>query len=844
MHEQSGQHSPDSGENDISTQTGFDGPSGPSDADDPGFILPFPEEERALSDDEMGQKIVADYTAAIARVTALYQNKVDSVGRTQPEYLEALITQYLEPLRIRATDIQGVRIRELLLTRVVAPMERSLRTSLGEYGPTSEETRLAMAELRDFVHRVLSIDLYYRTDPTQIDAVTGQPKVLSRAEVSDLKIELNRLTLRLFNLLHDSEDPRADSLNASIAQTELRIQKLLEPREVSTMSLKEVVDEVVGGVEGGDLANLDVFDWGFWKAAPESHNKDLFNRFQNIAYSALPEREADIDRVVQKIRAQLVTLDNKLIEEIGKATTDRPNLFKELNKRQVSRTELLSVTTQHPEWGGQVREMLRFIIEQGAKRPGEEGYINNLSYDTLSGESGRSNLGAELEKRFGHYHEYARFFASKLFTAFDMLTISLQELQKKTKTRGHNGFVDDKDRVLLQDPLAGYIHRSQRYGGNKKDWAGWWMIYLPPIPVNQTLGPQGNDEQGHRIDGAHTLREMQEMVLANQEVYFDTDAIRGKIPFRGFCESFFPDTYNLATLGPGEALRVWDTLVDGTGNVLLRYEVDTATGITRVTDDGGTLLGTISGEDLFDPAGVRLGGIKEKNVGVNLSGRLISVAESSSKMEDYLTAEGAWQELLEHMFQSIPPLTRAQIMEESKEGGKGGLLSEWLQAAGRAKMFPGSHLREGLAPMLTHFIFRLFTAYKGTTTDSRQELFHEVVEALRHSKQIGGLDAPYLRAQVDIVINNLRGPWHGMSYSLKPYNHYRENQLDEYVDKWWHHEKGSAPPHSKKWLIPTQLGFTSTEEHEYFEIKARRITPPLPINRNGSLLQEKEAAKA
>ncbi|MFH2118453.1 MAG: hypothetical protein ABII10_01820, partial [Candidatus Paceibacterota bacterium] len=155
--------------------------------------------------------------------------------------------------------------------------------------------------------------------------------------------------------------------------------------------------------------------------------------------------------------------DGKLFKT--KLDPDQITFLKKLNKKSDRFIERTIGTD------GEGRDIRRVEIET-LVGPIEEGevdltsrvrarHIRNMGYNDLAGESGVTNLANGLRKEFPQWHkkpgeegynpdqELVMWFVQELFVAFDLLTISLQEFQKNTRTRSHNGGIQDKDRIML-----------------------------------------------------------------------------------------------------------------------------------------------------------------------------------------------------------------------------------------------------------------------------------------------------------------------------------------------------------------------------------------------------------
>lgn len=731
---------------------------------------------------------------------------------------------------------------------------------------TSEIARLEQINFKEgfqdieaLINKILSIDPHTRDN-------------LSTKELTALRVDLENAVnaaqrLGLFD--QDSNDQHKKEIvtvqakiTSALNQIERYITASQEKKKPDEMTFEELAQEVIA-------RNIDPFDWAKWNVAPDEYNRQVRTAFMDKMFD---ESETDLARKLERLKykllVQLKTLDSKLGYQNRTASVDRSQLFGvkgELNNRLIKREDIIAAITHHPQYGREVRQILRFIIEKAAQREQiydqvtnkwikNPDYIPELAYGSLSSpERGRDLMDKHINTQFSAVDPEVRRLAGLLFTSFDMLTISLQELQKTTQTRGHNAGLEDKDIILLQDPLASFVHRAQRYGSNEKDWTGWWTLYLTKVHPNHTLGTQAGR------DGGRDIEELQETLKMYEEVFYDTDTFAHKIKPRGFCESLFPDAYNLLTLAPGETVMIGDTL----------YAYDAKT-------DSDQVLLTLKGDKIFNSKGTlvahknnshqfRLEGSSEWRRREDLkiptgypnptgSGEWALPFEDTvtrTNFDLYLTAQEGWEELLRFTFKAMGKLSFRQITEETKEEGSGGLLSDWLRKAGMAKMFPGNHLKESLTPMLTHFIYRIFSQFEATLIDDRVTLFRQVVKALQESKAPGaGLGGGYLTEAMNQVLRNLglKDPdkdfrtltKDDMAPSLRVrYSLYRQKQLDAYADRWFEEEN---PNQKKPFSIyaPDPLGNRSSAQEEYIQIRKGVISPPSPLTSTGSMLQPKE----
>lgn len=555
---------------------------------------------------------------------------------------------------------------------------------------------------------------------------------------------------------------------------------------VEQLTYKELIDE---------LWPLDFTELKYGRNMTEGREKQLviaFNQTRNPLTEPGSDREK-LDNLAYKYEYVLKCMDTALYDGTGSASGNRYELFYppdtcKLRVFGLKREELIMSATYHPEWGEETRRILRWLIEETARESQKIDGVT-LNYEALAGDKGRDNLDKVFEKFFPgttHKDKMAQSFAKKLFTSFDMLSIILQEKEHQTRTRVHNQGLNMPDPVSVQEPLASYIHAEGRYGGNEKDWRAWWLVYLPDLPHDPA---HPHDDPYGTGEHKEVIRHVQKLVKMHQRAFMPIEAFAGKIPLPGYCESFFPDTYDLVTLGALDAADPAD-----------RNERITILGRTHTKD----------------------GQVPTTRVDTELS-----------SFEKYRTAFDSWNELLKLTYQSLPANpTKAQIMEEVKPGGTGGLLRLWLGEAGKTKAFYPKHLRAGLAPMLTHYIYRLVVAYPGNIKE-KEELVHEIVEALKHTRKDGGLKAfPVEMAQ---VIKNLDDK----KITEDPRNT-RRRQIDEYLDEWYRFEtKGKNPPVN---IFGRALGINLThEEKHYLELKREKEEIPDPVQRNGTMIQEKDA---
>lgn len=229
--------------------------------------------------------------------------------------------------------------------------------------------------------------------------------------------------------------------------------------------------------------------------------------------------------------------------------------------------------------------------------------------------------------------------------------------------------------------------------------------------------------------------------------------------------------------------------------------------------------------------------------------------QKQASFANYYTAQAGWQEFLEKVYQELPLVTYEQIAEQSKPGAKGGFFQEIISTnLGKAKMFDGPHMREAMPLLLTYLIYRVFTSYKGTSPEARAELFRNVVGTLKKSRDGGGL-ADY-EDEVNQVLRSISRPGCGMKYDandkivddwvigpyLLPQSYgYRFDQRYEYLRHLWHEEHPDRP-------FPIILSTTESTKFEiqsdpdaqkYVDMLNKKARLKTPFVRGGKMIQVK-----
>jgi len=737
--------------------------------------------------------------------------------------------------------------------------------------------------------------------------------------------QANLVLKKYSNEVDENIQKAQDTLEEKIAE----LTDVIE-RQPSRLPPKAIVDLVL-------KKGLDPFTWGSRRTGEiEPATAALLLAATGLVTREFSVREDELDRVHQATRLQLATLVGKTAFQDFKASASRKDLYEEIGIRLFTRESLLAGSTYHPTYGPEIETILDYLVDQGAKRKNDSGYLPALSYESLSGEKGTKELYPLLNKIFGEagkgFHAEAIAMAASIFTGFDFLLIILRERQKMTQTQAHNAGAEDIDHNLIQDPTSTSIHRAFRYGGNSEDWSLWWLFYLEPLDgddaFKEDLGILEADPLKWSLDynepsnpwtllwrkrglgkDAANLREIwqiQRLMRLHQNASFDIllSGVGGSVKIPDRLKSFFPDVRGYFKLSAGEAFWRVDELIDYKRRVILRKRTipdeaishQDGSPIDTLTLPAGKKVATVFATEnniflayedkgiLYDKTGAMLGPVDKVKI-FSDKGEDVRLAQSgdspdSSKdqflyemggpnmvraIDQYPVAEGGMMKLLEFAFKELGgPLFVGEVV--AKVGGtdkKGGLIHQWLAAAGSAKMFPGDHLDLLLEPLLKHFIIRIFQRIPSTMAlEARRKIFEEVIEALESSikssttEGSGGGLAGYTH-QIERVIAVLRekdsarmNRNSGMANWMFPGADYRKEERGVYLKAFYQARvlpRGDDKVPGTSWLaafIPDGWLGTRNDATEYRAIVSGQAELPLPVHRDGNMYNPKEGAEA
>lgn len=198
--------------------------------------------------------------------------------------------------------------------------------------------------------------------------------------------------------------------------------------------------------------------------------------------------------------------------------------------------------------------------------------------DLASLRSGINSLETELRVKFKTAPDEAKQMAFLEFIVFDRLNTVLGELQTNTKTRAHNGDIEDVDRIAVFNILLGAVHRMFRYDDPGRDAASNCLSRFDKLPgadVSLLYSDEELKKKGHEDKNTYKTASGNPVskdllpffgksrkdhnwyagaqIAANEylERFFDWSKVP-KIRLRGFMEPLGFDTEMLYKLADGK----------------------------------------------------------------------------------------------------------------------------------------------------------------------------------------------------------------------------------------------------------------------------------------------------
>jgi len=721
-----------------------------------------------------------------------------------------------------------------------------------EYGSkktteTISEWEAAVQPLEAAIKEIMNLD---EDNPYAQEVFVWKERLISLHKLQNDLVQVNDVALQAGLLSAPSVGPGSGEISSAIRSIKDRhriaeklIKTRIEPR-VALMTHQQLIVEILN-------RDLD-FEIKKWTEAnyTDPRAKALLLRFRdeihggNVAnleqaeYLSLTEMK--VAWQLQRIYSVLTPGQKPAAADIRKHDLEQEsNLEQQLNAVGLLRREFLAATTMNPFYGKFLKEILIFCKDVPALESGEKLVIRNgrrklllkgapvesgdtflyegdsrLSYNALAGDQGRSDiLPLLVEKAINYvitrendpltldeqYLPWVKMFAADIFVDFDFLSSILAELQKRTKTRSHNGGRDKINRSAMYNFWGDGMHGSERYGGCKAYFGTWPSIYGDEFPDGYWGAGGVATEWNHA----------RELAILYKQCFYDTDGIVGAIKTDTFNEAMFTDGFGICTPHENDIVRIGEYAYDADGEIVGGYD----------------------------------------NQGHLLSGK----GENFLNFPNYFVSEVGWHLFLEIMYKGLPSkLSWEQIIEEYEPGKGRGLLGLVLGSyLGRAKMSRGRHMEEIMKPMLLDFIKDVFHRYEGITATDRTALFYEVKNVLEHTKTVGGLSWPELSRHIDEIIKALEGDkqYLGiMSADLLPWEYrqdFRWKQKVKYVTALWRdkYPEDRFPDLKPPWHIrgrKLQI-FRQLLPHEQRLINMLRSDQiEEPITRSGNLMQEPE----
>lgn len=616
---------------------------------------------------------------------------------------------------------------------------------------TTTERRLAQSRrvLENLIER-LGLPEFYRENQELVDIVD---RILSQTDpINKLWLgEFDQLNQRYQNLLiifnakynNGSPSPEFNKKLTAVQKVIQDTRRMLENKPVDQMSLDELLAEI--SVKNIDLSKHNEMS----NPTTPPRTYALYKQFHSFRG---PRREAEgetyreyIDRLEKVVMVQVSRAQDINQNEGQIPSCTRADLFPELAKRDIRRDDLIRVTTCHPEYGNQVVAMIRDVIAKVADLKSE------IAYTKVCSDQGRSLIRNYLVRNFTPILK-AQVYTSEadspakdkkiqhiidvsfdLFCLFDLISVSYLDLMRNTRTVQHGTFklgVDHKDidRSIWYGPDRALVHRLQRYD-TETDWTAHWLALLDDLPAD--YGRADSKDPSVLVEYHHKLSERQKEERQKVNAEFplhqvnshsdekpqDRDDKYHGVPFTDLFNPLFPDMLAYLQLFEGE-------MIEMNGEVYGMFNGHYGH------------LGRV-GDRIQDPRNAHGHG-HTHYPDITLGEKFIT------PRENYQTAEKGWDLIIQLTFGELGNNVTHDLILDGGMSADGktkilGLIDKYIkEGAGLAKLVPGRHTSEALAPLFTYYIYRMFAAYKATG-DYRDRTFNQMVEKLEVVIQGGGL---------------------------------------------------------------------------------------------------------
>jgi hypothetical protein len=817
-------------------------------------------DERKKIESDRNYNAWADTTGLKARHTELINldlevNPVVPHAKSLDQQIADLDTALTAARAIRDSDGNSYldRYQDFLNDKFYKPAEdrlRELRTKKAAETKTPEvlayEANPKVKALMDVIAEVMSAD-----------RMVGQYKDFEERQNLELALTAAHNAANADQLLIPENftdkkpvELRVRALSREYTIAVQKIKELMFP-PIVVMDIIELVDETL-------RSNLDPFRWQEKKALHSGlsdRNRDLINRViqevltsisKNIdirgqikaqfrqslidsgartaanvdAYLAsfagqfrleevIGAREQD--RLYNLTRLQLAKIDAENVYEGNKACVERARLFAndgQMKKKIVTREGMLAATTYHEKWGGQVTEILQYVIKTAALREGERvverKHVANHHQETHGG----------ITKT-----EFTR---KRLIPVGQALAVGEVELGRRDYLLLKNEAVDPLDAPIKYEYDKDLIYESLINESSGRDFMNNAILTkfrgqadrngVPYSPEAISLAPlmftsmvmldvsfrerqkrtqtRGHNAESDDLDHGFFQDPIAAAVHAAQRYSKPQD-------WRFWMTVFYPvlGTEHDGRYGadglPFRRQQITDKQESLLLNLQIYFETDSFAGkldlpgfcedplypdtfgLTQLHEGLPNVV--VAGQVQYEGGEAILVGNKVFNakrevIAVKVGDRYyrqnpatrlyhevrdgVNFKLMQSPMDQYDNAEGGLEIIFKRCMEGInKTLTRDEIVSV-KEGQSGGLLNDVLSAFGRFKMF-SSRINQIITPFLTLYIYRLFNAYEGRSPQDRALLFVDIKTALKESSTSGGLNR--YKYEVAKVIDNLVG---------------------------------------------------------------------------------------
>ncbi|MEO8581602.1 MAG: hypothetical protein ABI425_03370 [Patescibacteria group bacterium] len=714
---------------------------------------------------------------------------------------------------------------------------------LNQLVAASDQTVLAAAE------RLSTLDEVEREEMKT--SLSGLIEKINKLDLEDETHTLDSLKKEYADEFKDLEDrfdkggiPPA-SVSSRYAEAKKKLGIMVESATIRGYPFSKVVSIA-------SEKNYDVFvDTKSTRTIADPYEKAIVKRVQALYYTetakfgvknadgSIDENDPETEKLRiehrrQKVRMFAYRYRDDNYPKTGVPAAKQENLYSLFGPRRLSRKDILEGVTNHEIYGQHTQDLLRYVIDVvGEDIPTRSPKPAEMNPDGTVKERARFYTARELEicyddlaknpdgplKLENHLKEI--FVASgllplehfeivwNLYITFDLASISLAKLQKRTKTRSHNP-TKPVDTEYLSYPFHVMSHKRNRYG-NLDSAHQHLLEFTGDYPNDEEKDQFGNlvyrDDSGNVVPagtrdsttylwagnqskrhGTHvrTVRTTQRLVRLWTNAYFPTKGIEGRI---------YTDK-NRQKLNPKTGKQEDNDNYEGNWN-------------KPIFPDHFQFL--TESED-------RIGNI-----------------------DLYTTAQKGWDKMLK---MTVGPISAGLKMHDIF-GAEHGLYTEFLNnGIGLAKVVAGPH-HNWFVPMLRYLIGRIGVGFYSEAVNHREELRKELVEQLKI-----GTGVPRGAVGFDELLAELEGKdatqfagsrWNKMPDILRPFDQgRRRDERVAYMRAWYKDKTDKEPPSLLQRVNPGKDEYIKT----YYDAIDEVIPLPVIIDRASASTDtaEKKAA--